>query len=569
MAELGQTTNPRELIPGDPEAIINDLRELVKNIEAIGATGDGLGNVDPGEWTGDAATAFRDVFTAEPPKWFQAVDTANQGGQTVADYADTLVWAQGEAQRAIEMYTEAQAASRAAAAQYNEQAQAASQAGETPSPFDDPGAAAAEEAQAVLDNARNEVNQAGDRSAGLLGFEPDGEGGYKRDLGGREWGSSRRDKRRVWDPETGQWTEKDPGGWQRHGRGSSWHGQWGSQSDGMLHEAVKDILGKLGIEIPESEWEASANVDVLGGELEGDFSSGDWSGSGRLEGSLLGAGAGASVNASALGIGANAYAEAYLAKGSAEGELNYGEHVTVSGSADAGIGAEVKAEGSIGVTGAQGSVGGFVGGEAGLQGSAEAGGVSVGAHGEVRYGIGAEASGQFGMGMTASSTLAPRSVSRWDSAGPSASISQSIRAVSWTPYRTQGNSSPTSAVVSPTSPRTSAVVSPTWHPISAVVSPTSPRTSAVVSPTWHPISAVVSPTWRPMSAAGSPACSASRTDGRQHGSDHSRADRILVTRGVAVGESRLGRRERARFRGSAPGDERRVHGQHHDLGRTA
>ncbi|WP_197320990.1 WXG100 family type VII secretion target [Saccharomonospora sp. NB11] len=395
MAELGQTTNPRELIPGDPEAIINDLRELVKNIEAIGATGDGLGNVDPGEWTGDAATAFRDVFSAEPPKWFQAVDTANQGGQTLADYADTLVWAQGEAQRAIEMYTEAQAASRAAAAQYNEQAQAASQAGETPSPFDDPGAAAAEEAQAVLDNARNEVNQAGDRSAGLLGFEPDGEGGYKRDLGGREWGSSRRDKT-EWDPEKKEWV--DPGGYQRHGRGGSWTGQWGTQSDGLFHDFVKDTLGQLGIEIPEEEWEASANVDVLGGQLEGDFSSGDWSGSGRLEGSLLGAGAGANATASALAVSASAYAEAYLAKGSAEGELNYGEHVSVSGSAEASIGAEATAEGSLGVTGAQGSAGAFAGGKLGGDVGGEVGGIGVGAHGEVRYGIGAEASGQFGMG---------------------------------------------------------------------------------------------------------------------------------------------------------------------------
>lgn len=398
MAELGQTTNPRELIPGEPEAVVNDLRELARNIEAIGTTGDSLGNVDPGGWTGDAATAFREVFTAEPPRWFQAVDTANQGGQALADYADTLVWAQDEAQRAIEMYTEAQAASRAAAAQYDQQAQRAAESGETLAPFNDPGASAAEEAQAVLDNARNEVNQAGDRTAGLLGFQPDGEGGYQRDLGGNEWGSSRRDKKRVWDPETGQWTEEDPGGWQQHGRGRSWHGQWGSQSDGMLHDLIKDTLGQLGIEIPEKEWEASANVDVLGGKLEGDFSSGDWSGSGSLEGSLLGAGAGANATASALGVGASAYAEAYLAKGSAEGELNYGEHVTLSGSAEASVGAEATAEGSIGVTGAQGSVGAFAGGQAGVEGNAEAGGVSVGAHGEVRYGIGAEASGQFGMG---------------------------------------------------------------------------------------------------------------------------------------------------------------------------
>ena len=34
-AALGQTTNPKDLIPGEPELIASDLRELVGNIQRM------------------------------------------------------------------------------------------------------------------------------------------------------------------------------------------------------------------------------------------------------------------------------------------------------------------------------------------------------------------------------------------------------------------------------------------------------------------------------------------------------------------------------------------------------
>ncbi|EIE97981.1 putative T7SS-secreted protein [Saccharomonospora glauca] len=398
MAELGQTTNPKDLIPGEPETIIEDLRELTKNIEAIGLTGDGLGTVDPAGWTGEAASTFRDVFSAEPPKWFRALEQTSQGGEALADYADILVWAQGEAQRAIEMYTEAQAASRAAAAQYDAQVQQAAATGAPIAPFNDPGASVANEARAILDNARNELSLAGDLVARKLGFEPDGQGGYKRNLGSKEWGSERREKTRVWDPETGQWVERDPGGWQRHGPGGSWSGKWGSQSDGMLRDKIKEVLGQLGIEIPEKKLEGSANVDVLGGKLDGEFSSGDWSGKGSLEGSLLGAGAEGNFSTSVLGVNVGGSAEAYLAKGGAEGELSYGDYGKLSGKAQGIIGVEASGNVSVGFDGVQANLGAFAGGKVDADLSAEAGGITVGVHGEARYGAGADASAQFGMG---------------------------------------------------------------------------------------------------------------------------------------------------------------------------
>ncbi|NKQ56470.1 hypothetical protein HFP15_26690 [Amycolatopsis sp. K13G38] len=395
-AELGQTTDPKDLIPGEPEQISSDLRELIGNIDKIGTTGDGLKGVNIGDWTGQGANAFWDAFNPEPPKWLNTVELIGQGGQSLADYGDALTWAQSEAQRAIEIYTQAQAASQAAAEQYNAQATQASAAGQTVAPFQDPFAAAAQDAQTVLANARDKLAAAGGAVAEAFGMKSDGEGGYKKDIGeGYEFGADAR-KKTKWDKEKGEWV--DPGGWQRNGRNKSYSGEWGSQSDGMMHDKIADTLKSLGFDIDEKTYKASAETSWLDGKVEGDFSSGPFSGQGKLEGSVLGAGASAEATVSALGVSGSANAEAYLAKGSAEGEVKLGDHAGVSGSAEGMIGAQASAEGSAGWTGVQGSAEAFAGAKVEGQASAEVAGVSAGVHGEAWAGVGAEASGQFGMG---------------------------------------------------------------------------------------------------------------------------------------------------------------------------
>ncbi|GAB3563954.1 hypothetical protein GCM10027445_06990 [Amycolatopsis endophytica] len=180
-AGLGQSTNPKDLIPGEPESIANDLRELVSGIDQIGVTGDGLGALTPAQWSGAAAEAFRAAFGAEPPRWLETANLLGRGGQSLADFGDALTWAQSEAQRAIEMYTEAQAASRTAAAQYDEQSALAQAAGRILAPFQDPGASLAREAQSVLDYARSHVAEIGGLVAAAFDMEPDGEGGFTKD----------------------------------------------------------------------------------------------------------------------------------------------------------------------------------------------------------------------------------------------------------------------------------------------------------------------------------------------------------------------------------------------------
>jgi len=395
-AELGQTTNPKDLVPGEPGQITSDLRELIGNIDKIGSIGDGLKGINIGDWTGDGANAFWDAFNPEPPKWLNTVDLMGQGGQSLADYGDTLTWAQSEAQRAIEMYTQAQAASRAAVEQYT-QATQVSAAGQALAPFQDPGAGLAQEAQSVLANARDRLASVGGVVAQAFGMESDGEGGYKKDIGaGYEFGADSRRKTK-WDREKKEWV--DPGGWQKNGGNRSYQGKWGDeQSDGMLHDMVGDTLKALGFDINEKTYEASAGVSLLDGSLDGDFKSGPWSGSGKLEGSVLGADASASATVSAMGVTGSASAEAYLAKGSAEGEVKLGDHAGVSGSAEGMVGAKASAEGNVGWTGVQGSAEAFAGAKVEGEARAEVAGVSAGVHGEAWAGIGAEASGQFGMG---------------------------------------------------------------------------------------------------------------------------------------------------------------------------
>jgi hypothetical protein len=397
-AELGQTTNPKDLIPGEPEAISGDLKKIVANVQKVSSIKDGLQGIDPGQWTGDASNAFRSVFKAVPAQWQNAVDTVGDRAKALADYGDALTWGQKEAQRAIEQYTKAQAASRAAAAQYNAQAQQAQTAGKTMTPFQDPGQAAAQEAQQILENARNKVKQVGDLVADGLGFTKNKDGSYSKSVGsGKEFGADHRKLDKVKNKETGEEEEKDKGGWQGKGANRSYKGTAGTMSDGLLSDKLAGVLGAMGIDTSETTHSASAGVDVAHGSLDGSFHDGAVSGSGKLSGSVLGADAGAHVSTSALGVKAGAEAEAYLAKGHAEGDLKAGP-AELKGSGDALVGADAKADGEVGWTGAQGHAEAFAGAKAEGDASASVAGVGAGVHGEAWAGAGAEASGQFGMG---------------------------------------------------------------------------------------------------------------------------------------------------------------------------
>lgn len=149
MAELGQTDEPRALIPGDPDAIAANAVALRQRAADAGNAGDGLRAIDTGAWTGPAAQRFHDKFRYEPGRWFTAADAMQAGAGALDDYAATLRWAQGQAAEAIRQWNAGQTATAEARARYKSAPQS--------SPFQDPGEAGRSAAQATLTAAREQV----------------------------------------------------------------------------------------------------------------------------------------------------------------------------------------------------------------------------------------------------------------------------------------------------------------------------------------------------------------------------------------------------------------------------
>jgi len=461
VAQLGQTDDPKALVPGEPEAISTDLSSLVDPINVADQIGSSLGTIDPVGWIGDAASTFRSVFSEEPPKWGQAVEALGQGGEKLADYADVLTWGQGEAQRAIELYHQARAASRAAKAQYDALRALGPMVGGPLAapigPFQDPGAPAMAEAQQILDAARKAVAAEGGIIAMALGLTHDEGGRFSHSFGEQEFGADNRQTQRRFNPETGQWEDVDPGGWQTDENGNrSYQNTVGDEpADKLMHDGARDLFDSLGIPLPGPgmlgidpvRHEVGAGTEVMGGDFEVGAGAGPMSVGASGSGSLLGAESGAYAEVTEDGFAAGANAEAYLAKGEvagefdtgmgvsgsgnasgfygaeagaqasvdalgaqasaeafvgakadAAGEVNLGDHASVSASGEAMAGAEASADASVGLTGADVSAEAFAGAKASGDVGGEVAGVGAGVNGEAWAGVGASADAQFGMG---------------------------------------------------------------------------------------------------------------------------------------------------------------------------
>ncbi|MFF5295661.1 WXG100 family type VII secretion target [Paractinoplanes globisporus] len=140
MAELGETDDPRALVPGDATAIVATAQQLRARGDALHEAGTGLRRIDTGDgWSGRAADAFRARFQGQPGRWLEAGDCFHSAADALTSYSGTLTWAQREAARAI--------------AQWNAGQDAA--------------------ARDTLDNARHQLDGAGDAAAGTVGSARD------------------------------------------------------------------------------------------------------------------------------------------------------------------------------------------------------------------------------------------------------------------------------------------------------------------------------------------------------------------------------------------------------------
>ncbi|MGX1477023.1 UNVERIFIED_CONTAM: RHS repeat-associated protein [Streptomyces canus] len=170
---LGESEDPKELVHGSEPALRERAGHLRKFAAAFENVGQGMRSLDPGEWRGQAADAFRAKFDVQPKQWLTAADACTAAAAALEAYADMVGWAQGRAQAAIEMYRAAEERSRKAAAAYETETKAYAQAAEQynakalagqdpgakptqPGDFVDPGTAGRQEAEELLTRARRQ-----------------------------------------------------------------------------------------------------------------------------------------------------------------------------------------------------------------------------------------------------------------------------------------------------------------------------------------------------------------------------------------------------------------------------
>ncbi|MFD4190742.1 putative T7SS-secreted protein [Amycolatopsis thermoflava] len=155
MPELGETSDPKALVPGDPLEIRKSAVHLLRYGRALNEVGDGLKDLDSSHWKGAAADAFREKFEAEPTRWQNCGDAFLDAETAIQAYCQQLSWAQDQAGEAIKLWDQGQQATHAAQQQ------------ESP-PADDPGEGLRRQAQDLLNRGRQGVDETAWRVVGIL-----------------------------------------------------------------------------------------------------------------------------------------------------------------------------------------------------------------------------------------------------------------------------------------------------------------------------------------------------------------------------------------------------------------
>jgi hypothetical protein len=114
MAELGQTLDPRQLIPGSPESVEDLAATWQQRASLAEETGTSLRRFPaPEGWTGASADAFESRVQSVGSRWILLSDVYGAAVQALIGYASVLRWAQLQAETAIDAWEEGQAATDA------------------------------------------------------------------------------------------------------------------------------------------------------------------------------------------------------------------------------------------------------------------------------------------------------------------------------------------------------------------------------------------------------------------------------------------------------------------------
>lgn len=398
-AELGTTTNPVDLIPGDSAGLRASATVLTGWSTRLSDTGDELKGLRAPSWTGEAADSFWESFGAVPSVWHQAADLLEKAATALNTHADVIDTAQTRAQTAIDMWQRgedqtaaARAAYNTAVAQWNQnQSSNAGSSGSSPygsgpygsggygsSPygaqpypqFVDAGADERREAKEILEDARTSLDTSGDDT--IMALTRAGGGTYSTS------GSSTTDSEFSW-----SWGSVTSDQWKNQWGKNSWNGEEGTPSLGLAAVLASVNAGAW-------VWRGRSDFVTPAGGSNGEFY-----GEGSAE--ALSAGVTGSSSFSATqGLQAKIEAEANLAK--AEGQIGYRNDysdVHLAGSAQVGASGEGEATFSTDGVEVEGEVfaGARVGGD--IEGSVGGIGITGGAEGWAGAGAGAGARFEF------------------------------------------------------------------------------------------------------------------------------------------------------------------------------
>ncbi|MEU6352868.1 putative T7SS-secreted protein [Streptomyces sp. NPDC047072] len=170
MAQLGETSDPRVLVPGSPDALTTTAQSLLAYGDVLVEAGEGLAKIDTEDgWRGVAGDAFRERFHGQPRRWVEAGDNFHAAANALYGYITTLRTAQQRAADAISQYARGESATATARNAHEQRVNEARGKGDsTEIPFDDPGEADRSAARATLETVRGDVQSAGATAAALV-----------------------------------------------------------------------------------------------------------------------------------------------------------------------------------------------------------------------------------------------------------------------------------------------------------------------------------------------------------------------------------------------------------------
>lgn len=398
--QLGQTQDPQELVPGDPEAVT----AVATQFKDLHARADGAFDtfnraLVPG-WEGHAARSYEVRHEEERERWKLFLTLADTSATALTTYSAALVTAQGKARTALETWNEGERLRIQALQTWETQRTAWNDAvrecrsadqmpphpGHAPS---DPGATQRREAQELLETARAELEEAGQAACVALGREEGSrttsEGswfGAEGDVTGpslswkalsESFGTSPADGvGRDWEDGALTLGRATGSAWVYRGQGG-WEDYWGGtrmNADGTFTLAGVDGNASAGVDRDGARVNLSGNVTVVG--VEGELGADNGFAAGTLSGS-------AAVEASAEG-------KALITQNGAH----------ASGELFAGARARAEAEGDVGGVGGSVGVEGWAG--AGIGGDFnvgfESGKFTIGGSGGIAWGVGGKVSGE-------------------------------------------------------------------------------------------------------------------------------------------------------------------------------